>query len=146
VLTEHPVDTNVSKGHSFQLSCSANGYPIPNIVWYLNGTEIELGNNSLMFSNDSIPEVVVSEIFATRSIQSLLNVSMAMTNDSGTYFCLVTSQVMEYSALPTRGALVLVQGKCDDSSSEPDYDSSMQMSLIFLIHWPHCLPLTQAYN
>ncbi len=112
VILEDPLSLNVTITDSFSLSCEAEGFPVPSIVWLLNGTEIQLPNITIFSgsgSGDSIP-IQVTERVAVRSISSRLDVAMAMTNDSGSYSCSIVSSVPAYVAIVTASALVLVQG------------------------------------
>ena len=111
-ISEHPVALNVTISRSFSLSCGANGVPIPEILWLLNGTEVDLLNTTLFAGSGSgslIP-IEVTETYGERSISSILAVSMAMTNDSGNYSCLIVSPVAEFPPITTDPARVLVQG------------------------------------
>lgn len=123
-ISDHPNDLNVTIMEEFFLSCEANGFPIPNIVWQLNGTDIEFlnatpfsgsgsgsGSNSGLGSGSLIP-IQVTEEYRVRSVSSTLTISMAMTNDSGNYTCLIISPLSEFSPILTQPARVLVQGMC----------------------------------
>lgn len=110
VITEDPVSLNVTVSNSFSLSCGASGFPLPDIVWLQNGTEIEPSNITLFEgsgSGDYIP-ILISERRGVRSVDSRLDVAMAMTNDTGSYSCSIVSDV--YPAITTSLGIVLVQG------------------------------------
>ena len=111
-ITEHPVEQNITITNPFSLSCGANGYPIPNITWLLNRSEVDLqiSNETFSSGSGSFLSIQVEEILGLRSVSSRLSVSMAMTNDSGNYTCLIVSPVSEYGPVLTQPALILVQG------------------------------------
>lgn len=111
-ISEHPAALNVSISGSFSLSCAANGVPTPEIFWLLNGTEVDLLNTTLFSGSGSgsLVPIEVTETYGVRSISSTLDVSMAMTNDSGNYSCLIVSPIADFPPITTDPARVLVQG------------------------------------
>ena len=94
-ITMRSDTTLVSTGGNTTISCTAEGFPAPNVTWYHNGTEI------IDPVTTSTNGVVVS---------SSVLVSLAMANDSGQYTCNFTSPVSVYSVV-TATIQVLVQGR-----------------------------------
>ena len=83
VIETGPQTQNVTAGQSFVLTCRATGYPVPSIEWTLNGT-VNIINS---------PVTIITIVEGLRSNTSLLTVSNAMTNDTGTYQCIATDVV-----------------------------------------------------
>ncbi len=124
VISEDPLSLNVTITNSFSLFCSATGFPVPDIVWLLNKTEIELPNITMFLGSGSgnfIP-VQVIENRGMRSVNSQFDVAMATTNDTGDYSCSVVSTV--YPTIISSPALVLVQGMAILHNSNILYDCS----------------------
>ena len=84
VIVTSPQTQNVTAGQSFMLICNATGYPVPSIVWRLNGT-------SYMISDSSITTITLTG--GLRSNTSNITVTNAMTNDTGIYQCVATNVV-----------------------------------------------------
>ena len=101
VLVTGPEDMNVTSFEEIRLSCEGNGFPIPDITWYHNGTTLDAD----MEENINIKTTPTS---STQTVMSTLTISMAMVNDSGDYHCVLSSSVGE---VMSEIALVLVQSK-----------------------------------
>ena len=84
VIVTSPQTQNVTAGESFMLICNATGYPVPIIVWRLNGT-------SYMISDPSITTITLTG--GLRSNTNNITVTDAMTNDTGIYECVATNVV-----------------------------------------------------
>lgn len=95
IIAEVSDTTLITRGESNQISCTAEGFPAPNITWYHNGTEI----------TDSV-STTTNDV----TVISMVVVSMATANDSGLYACNFTSPVAEYKAVSAT-VEVFVQGK-----------------------------------
>ena len=98
VIVTSPETQNVTAGQSFTLICNATGYPVPSIVWRLNGT-------SYMISNSSITTITLTG--GLRSNTSNITVTDAMTNDTGIYECVATNVVNTV----TQDATITVQSQ-----------------------------------
>ena len=96
VIVTGPQTQNVTAGQSFMLTCNATGYPVPSIEWTLNGTSYT--------SRDSSVTITVME--GLRSNTSVIEVTNAITNDTGIYECVATNIVNT----DTQDANVTVQG------------------------------------
>ena len=79
------------------LSCSAEGFPRPSIVWYINGTVISDGVTS------------VEEPMNVNS--STLTISNAGFGYSGTYFCQAVSSEFHDLNVTSDVAIITVVGK-----------------------------------
>ena len=78
------------------LSCSAEGFPRPSIVWYMNGTMISDGVTS------------VEELL---NVISTLTISNASFDYSGTYFCQAISNEFPDLNVTSDVAIIAVVGK-----------------------------------
>ena len=95
VIVTGPQTQNVTAGQPFTLTCNATGYPVPSIEWTLNGTSYVI--------DPSVATITPME--GLRSNTSVLAVSNAMVNDTGTYQCIATNVVNT----DTQDATVTVQ-------------------------------------
>ena len=95
-FTENPEPSQeVVINGTFMLSCSAEGFPRPSIVWYLNGTVISGG------------EIEVEETINVNSIT--LTISDAGFNYSGMYYCqAVSSEFPDLNVTSTVGIITVV--------------------------------------
>ncbi len=104
-VSEHPQDINVTVNeNTFRLSCRANGYPLPSIVWLHNGSVI----------NDTADErisITVDESEPDRTVNSSLIILSSILTDSGNYHCdVIIDSIRSFSPVSSKTALVLVQG------------------------------------
>ena len=98
----NPVSINVTRiEDSIILSCSATGFPAPSIIWHHNDTAI--------IPMERISTNTSSSHFQTNST---ININNSMTNDTGTYYCNITSSIGDFGPINSSIALVLVQGQC----------------------------------
>ena len=96
IVTGHPQAQNVTNLEgTIQLSCTVTGFPLPGIIWF--------HNNTLEDSNLSSTDTI--NVYTTRSI---FIKSMAVLNDSGTYFC--KAVIGGYDDMDSNMVIVLVQG------------------------------------
>ena len=96
LVTGQPQDMNVTiLNDSIILSCTATGFPPPNITWFHNGTLDAIGSYATDIVND----------YTSRSTFMKLS---PMTNDSGGYFC--RAAVNGYDNASSNIVTVLVQG------------------------------------
>ena len=79
------------------LSCSAEGFPIPSIIWFMNNTMIDDGLTD------------VSESININS--STLMISNADLNDSGMYYCQAVSSEFPELNITSTVAIIAVVGK-----------------------------------
>ena len=101
----NPVSINVTRiEDSIVLSCSATGFPAPSIIWYHNNTAITPMDRISI----SISITISSSHFRT---SSTITITDSMTNDSGTYYCNITSSISDFGPINSSIALVLVQGQ-----------------------------------
>ena len=81
------------------LTCSAEGFPRPSIVWFMNNTMI----------NDGMTDVVESPM---NVISSTLMISNAVFSDSGMYYCQALSDEFDDDLSTTsKIAIITVVGK-----------------------------------
>ena len=96
-----PEDLNVSREDSFSLTCTASSYPLPNITWLHNMSEVIEGDR-----------ITISQNSTDRLVTSILSISNAMTTDSGDYVCRVGAPPgTTFNDINSEAVLVLVQGK-----------------------------------
>ena len=74
---------------TFTLTCIAEGFPTPSIIWFMNGTMISNG---------------VSNVTAMNVRNSTLRISNANFSDSGMYYCEAVSS--EFSGLNVISGIV----------------------------------------
>ena len=98
MFTVEPEDTNVTSTEDLMLTCSANAFPRPDIVWLHNDSVVE--DDARIMITDSPSGV---------DITSVLMVMNTTFNDSGNYTCVARSPV--FNDVMSREALVLIQGK-----------------------------------
>ena len=101
VLTE-PSATKATISEDFVLTCNASGYPVPTILWTHNGTTVDENENN---------RATIAPSTGSRSVLSVLTVSMGAINDSGDYACIVSSSIDEFQNITGGSVTVLVQGK-----------------------------------
>jgi len=86
--------------NSFTLDCTAEGFPVPSIQWYLNNTII---TNS---SNRNIVDTTIMN-----NIISTLRVMMAEFSDSGVYYCEAVSSQFGLAAVNSDMINITVVGE-----------------------------------
>ena len=102
-MIENPQDQNVTSFEgTIVLTCVAAGEPIPIITWFQNGTVIS--------NNQDETSIMMEENPLNRSVSSILTITMAMVNNSGSYHCNISSSVEYFPDVLSEIALVLVQG------------------------------------
>ena len=101
VISQPPVNTNVTRTESLVLVCIADGFPVSTIIWTHNGTIIDPGTSD----NITITEVTSMDVEKT----SKLTVTNTTFNDSGDYVCVVTSA--PFTNVLSDQALILIQGQ-----------------------------------
>ena len=75
-FSEHPVSTVIFVGENATLSCSAVGFPAPNISWIKDGGVVE----------ESVGIEISTSSNGTQT-QSVLTISSASVNLTGVYLC-----------------------------------------------------------
>ena len=78
------------------LTCSAEGFPIPSIVWFMNNT---------MISNK------ITNVESTMNTSSTLIISNANFNDSGMYYCQAVSSEFPDVNVTSTIAIITVVGE-----------------------------------
>ena len=91
----------VTRTEELQLTCTAEGFPLPSITWTHNGTDID----AAVSSNIAITEDTSMGIELT----STLTVTNTSISDSGDYTCRADSS--EFPAVTSDTVLVLIQGQ-----------------------------------
>ena len=82
ILLEEPVDRNVSFFEGGMLICRARGFPTPDVLWYQNGTRLDVA---------ALGNVNVTAVMTSRIATSTLTITNATFANSGRYFCSATS-------------------------------------------------------
>ena len=82
ILLEEPVDTNISLFENGVLTCRARGFPTPEVSWYQNGTRLDAA---------AVGKVNITAVIMNRDTTSTLTITNATFDNSGRYFCSVTS-------------------------------------------------------
>ena len=97
----HPIASlEVVINGDFMLTCSAEGFPIPSIEWFMNNTMITSGMT--MTNIDALMNI----------IDSTLMISNAAFSDSGVYYCEAMSNEFDDDPSTTSEiAIVTVVGK-----------------------------------
>ncbi len=103
MLLAFPEAINVTSiQDNITLTCNVSGFPVPQISWTHNMTEVRDGDD----------RVSITEELGPRSLLSTLTVSRATTNDSGQYECITTSPLSTFDEVRSGPVTVLVQGMC----------------------------------
>ena len=81
----------------FSLTCSAEGFPRPSIIWFMNNTMISSG---------------VSDVNTSMTVlTSTLTISNANFNDSGMYYCQAVSSEFTDLNVTSGVGIITVVGK-----------------------------------
>ena len=86
------------------LNCEGEGFPVPDITWYRNGTVIDA-------SEDDRVSITTTPVPLANSVSSMLVITMAMLEDSGEYHCTLSSSVSEYEDVMSGMTMVSVERK-----------------------------------
>ena len=92
----NPTSQEVVINGTFMLSCRAEGFPRPSIVWYINGTVISDG---------------VTSVEEPMNVTSTLTISNASFDCSGTYYCQAVSSEFPDLNVTSDVAIIAVVGK-----------------------------------
>ena len=89
----------VNQTNPATFDCSATGIPTPLIQWYqgnllLNGTGMDI--NSRVDLTSTVNDGYLGEI---GTVMSTLTISNTMSNDSGTYTCVATNVLTNYTQM-----------------------------------------------
>ena len=79
---EHPVSTVIFVGENATLSCSAVGFPAPNISWIKDGGVVE----------ESVGIEISTSSYGIQT-QSVLTITSASVNLTGVYLCLSITNI-----------------------------------------------------
>ena len=97
VITQPPVDRNITAGEDVNFTCTATGKPRAVISWFRNNNE--LMNNS--FSDGSSPIIIndikngnctITDPPSQCVSSSILHILNTTTPDSGVYSCIATNK------------------------------------------------------
>ena len=97
VFIEQPVDMNITRTEDLILVCTAEGFPLPTIVWLFNGTEVDSNVTTSISMGGYINSVTIT-------------ISNTTFSDSGDYMCIANSSVYP-DVISSDVADVLIQGK-----------------------------------
>ena len=96
-ITNPITSQEVAINREFRLNCSAEGFPIPSIVWFMNNTIISNG---------------VTNIQGSMNVNSsTLIISNATFSDSGMYYCQAVSSEFPDLNVTSTTAIITVLGK-----------------------------------
>ena len=101
-LTEIPQDTNSSLGEDLILSCVADGFPVPSIVWVYNGAEIDADSSARI--------TITAEQSVPGQRNSTLIITSAQFSDSGEYVCNATTTEPSFETVTSGPVQVDIQG------------------------------------
>ena len=73
---------NISLFENGTLTCKARGFPAPEVLWYQNGTRLDV---------NALGNVNVHALMMNRNTTSTLTITNATFDNSGRYFCGATS-------------------------------------------------------
>ena len=82
ILLEEPVDTNISLFDDGMLICRARGFPTPDVLWYQNGTRLDVA---------ALGNVDVTAVMTSRITTSTLTITNATFANSGRFLCSAAS-------------------------------------------------------
>ena len=99
-LSKPPCEYFTNQTNSFNFTCEANGEPVPNIIWSLDGTRINSPNSSKYMISYSVNGTLAT---------SLLTVMNAQLSDVGVYFCVANNTIGRDER---KSAILTVNGKC----------------------------------
>ena len=102
ILLEEPVDTNISLFEVGVLICRVRGFPAPEVLWYQNGIRLEVA----ALGNVNVTAVMMSRI--TTSTLAITNVTF---DNSGWYFCSITSSDPNVISVNSSEVDIIVQRK-----------------------------------
>ena len=97
VITQPPVDKNITSGDDVNFTCTATGKPRAVISWLRNNNEV-ISNNSL--SDGGVPVIITNSIMGNCTItdppsqcvsSSRLQILNTRAVDSGEYICVATN-------------------------------------------------------
>ena len=102
ILLEEPVDRNISLFENGVLTCRARGFPTPEVSWYQNGTRLDVA---------AVGNVDITEVMMNRDTTSTLTITNATFDNSGRYFCNVTSSDPDVITVNSSAVDVIVRRK-----------------------------------
>ena len=82
ILLEEPVDRNISLFEDGMLICRARGFPTPDVLWYQNGTRLDVAAPG---------NVNVTAVMMSRITTSTLTITNATFANSGSFLCIAAS-------------------------------------------------------
>lgn len=116
MILESPIAKNYSiHSEDIVLNCTVSGYPIPQVTWYQNNSEVDISISRVTVttyhtytSNNHVEGSSFGKVF------SELEITGADVNDTGLYHCVAgIPSVHQYSDESSDMSLVLVQGLSD---------------------------------
>ena len=96
-ITTNVTDETKSGKNPIKFTCRAMGAPLPNIIWYYNGSEISSSDAFKISINESGETLV----------KSLLTIKNPQSSDVGTYTCEAKNKI---GSVNSSG--ILTNGKC----------------------------------
>ena len=101
VIHPYPARLVVAAGEEFSLNCTATGFPVPSIAWYLNNSEVSPGNGVTIMSSKN-----------TYIVFSRILISRAGLNHTGGYHCQANNTSPAGVMQEDMSNLTLVQFTC----------------------------------
>ena len=110
-IMQRPQDQNVTNlpDDVIVLSCNISGFPIPNVTWWHNNTEVTEEDPRVNISTVEYNEGSGDPTQFGRALSTLM-IDTPNVNDSGDYACRISS-IAPYSPVTSDNATVLVQSE-----------------------------------
>ena len=97
-----PQDTNTTAGGTARLYCNATGFPIPDIVWFKNGTPVsDLSDTRITPTRTEI----LDELLAV----GILSIRGPVLSDNGLYSCNASNSLKTAEVVSSDSAELFVQ-------------------------------------
>ena len=96
------MDTNISLFEVGMLICRARGFPTPEVLWYQNGTRLDMA---------ALGNVDVTAVMMGLNITSTLTITNATFDNSGRYFCSAASSDPNVVSVNSSEVVVIVRRK-----------------------------------
>ena len=96
------MDTIIYLFEDGMLICRARGFPTPEVLWYQNGTRLDVA---------ALGNADVTAVMMGLNITSTLTITNATFDNSGRYFCSATSSDPNFVSVNSSEVVIIVQRK-----------------------------------